>query len=149
MRLGWVVGWLGGNFSRREAREPCHAPQISYPIPARRSISPHLCASSPHRQFVCANAREIAKCVDHPSTSSVSHTFPCSRRRCLPLTAMTGESILVAATRCRHIIIATTRSACGGQVLSHSNRLSTFNSPVVVPPPSCPPLAPSWRMMGA
>ena len=123
---------------RCEARDPCHAPQISYPIPRADRFFPTF-ASSPHHlcASVCARRENCKMCVDHPPTSSVSHTFPCSRRRCLPLTAMSGKSILVAATRCRHIIIATTRSACGGQVPYHRS-----------PSPIAHPISPrhsEWR----
>jgi hypothetical protein len=102
-----VGGWVGTIRVHCEARDPCHAPQISHPIHRAELFLPTVCiiATSP----VVGAKRE--------KLQNASHTVPAGDEAPpLSLTAVSGGSILVAATRCRHIIMATTRSACGGQV---------------------------------
>jgi len=144
---------LGGNFSRREAREPCHAPQISYPIPRADRFLP-TCVHHRHIASLCVPTREKLQnvLISYPPRLCAAHlpmleTKMSTTHRHDWRINLGCSDPLPAHHHSHHTLRMWWASSVPS--LSHSNRLSTFNSPVVVPPPSCPPLAPSWRMMGA
>ena len=118
----WVVGgWVGTIRVHCEARDPCHAPQISHPIPRAERFLP-TCVHHRHIPSCVCQAREIANASHIETRMSITHCHEWRINLCC-------SDTLPAHHHGHHTFRMWWASSVAS--LSHSNRLSNFDR---VPP---------------